>query len=89
MAGAQVYSYSDPAENYAAVTPSDTVFFDAVSPKNGLTRGLYVGVAGDLTVYRSDKTAVTFSNAPVGYHPIRCIGVKATGTVASGIVRLW
>ena len=71
------------AEDYFAVTPSDSV---ALTFK---ARALYIGVSGDVTVFRPDGvTAVTFKSVAVGILPIRCSYVKATGTTATNIVAL-
>lgn len=73
-----------PADDAADVTPSDTVDLGAV------TRGLYVGVAGDVAVIMKDGGAVTFSGLAAGVaHPLRVSRVKATGTTATGIVALY
>lgn len=85
-----VYSLSDPAENFAAVTPHDTTNFNATTPKAGLTRALYVGGAGNVAAVREDGTAVTFVGVTAGtVLPVRCIRVNSTGTTATGLVRLW
>lgn len=85
-----VWSLSDPAANFAAVTPADTGTFVANNPKASLTRGLYVGGAGDVVAVREDGGAVTFAAVPAGtVLPIRCVRVNETGTDATDIVRLW
>ena len=86
--GTQVYSLADPYPNYAAVVPSDTVNFHA-TPKVGLCRALYVGVAGDVAAVGEDGVAVVFKAVPVGLLPVRVVRVNATGTTATNIVRLW
>lgn len=71
-----------PSASAAAVTPHDT---NRINP----TRGLYVGVSGDLKVMMLDGTAVTFVGLAGGViHPITCVMVYSTGTTATGIVAL-
>jgi hypothetical protein len=74
---------TDPITSAAAVTPSDSVDLGDV------TRALYVGVAGDVTVVMLDGQTVTFTAMPVGWHPIRAKRVKSTGTAATNIVACW
>ena len=72
-------------KNAQAVTPSDTVrvsFF-----------GIYVGVAGNVTLMPADQegrttpTAVLFTAVPAGtIIPLYTSRVMATGTTATGIV---
>ena len=70
---------------YGAVTPSDTVSLPYV------TRGLYVGVAGNVTVVLPNTTtAVTFVGVLAGsILPIQTSRVNATGTTAGSIVALY
>ena len=73
-----------PANAAAAVTTSNTVDLTYT------TRGLYIGVSGDVIVHmRGQSTSVTFTGAPVGILPIRVDRVLATGTTATNIVALW
>lgn len=68
-----------------AVTPSDTVNF------TNITRGLYVGVAGDLSLeMEEDGTTIIFTAVPVGtvLH-VRCTRVNATNTTATNITALY
>lgn len=84
-----VASLSDPAANFAAVTPSDSIDF-ATTSLTSLTRALYVGGAGNVVAVMSDGTAVTFTAVPAGtVLPIRCKRVNSTNTTATAIVRLW
>jgi len=70
------------AHKAVAVTKSDATI---IPP----TRGLYVGVAGDLVVTMADgETPITFKAAPVGYHPLQVIQVLAA-TGATDIVALY
>ncbi|MHA2067642.1 MAG: spike base protein, RCAP_Rcc01079 family [Candidatus Thorarchaeota archaeon] len=71
-----------PAGKAFAITPNDTTDLD--NP----TRGLYVGVAGDVTaILIDDDAAVTFVALAAGIiHPISCSRVLATGTAATDIL---
>ena len=52
-----------------------------------LTRGVYVGTAGTLVVREAiGGTAISITNAPVGYHPIQIQQIDLTGTTATGII---
>jgi hypothetical protein len=78
-----------PAGRMAAVTPSDTVSFTY------LTRGLYVGVAGNVYVNALAEDGVTLAAcAFIGVAagtilPITCDRVNSTNTTATNIVALW
>lgn len=75
-----------PACGVFAVTPSDSADLTAV------TRGLYVGVSGDVVVVPAygDGTAVTFKTVPAGMIlPVMAIRVKATGTTATNILAMY
>ena len=75
--------YADPAQDAAAVTPSDTAELSPVA------RSLYVGGAGDVKVTTEAGTDVTFSGALAGsIIPVRCRRVFSTGTTATNIVAL-
>jgi len=73
------------ASFHEAVTPTDSTKF------NFPTTGLYVGAVGNISVLGSDETSTVFLNVPVGWHPIRCLRVNATGTTVAGgqIVAVW
>lgn len=70
--------------DFEAVTPSDSTDFGS------LTRGLYVGGAGDVVAVDNLGEAVTFTGVPAGtVLPIACRRVNATSTTASAIVALF
>ena len=75
------------ANDADAVTPSDT------NKLRKHTRGIYVGVTGDLTVHflrGGASTFVTFVAVPAGAMlPIRVDMVRATNTTATSIVALF
>jgi hypothetical protein len=73
-----------PNSHAAAVTPSDS------TDLTNVTRAIYVGGAGALTVVMADGTTIAFAAVPAGTTiPIRASRVKATGTAATSIVALW
>lgn len=73
---------SDPAKFAAAVTPSDSTNLTAP------TRGIYVGVGGNISVIIGGAT-VLFENVPVGILPIQVTRIRATGSTATKLVALW
>lgn len=75
----------DPVENVVAVTPSNSV--DLTTP----SRGIYVGVSGDVTVDMAGAGEnVTIGNLAAGmWHPMRVTRIYATGTAATGILAGW
>lgn len=80
---------SFPFQNGVAATPSDTVDLPVI------TRGIYVGGAGDLTVNLAGQDGslsnpVLFKAVPVGTTLwIKATRVKATGTTATDLTALW
>lgn len=66
----------------AVVTPSDSVDLAVV------TRGLYVGVAGNISVNMSGNGAVVIP-VQAGLHPLSVSRINSTGTTATGIVAVW
>lgn len=74
----------NPAEYAVAVTPSNT------TDLTNVTRALYIGGDGDVTVDMPDGSTVLFANAAAGtILPIRVKRVRSTGTAATGIVALF
>lgn len=69
----------------AAVTPSNTVDLP-----DGVTRGLYVGVSGDVNVDMEDGDTVLFVGLAAGIvHPLRVKRVRVASTDAESIVALY
>ena len=64
-----------------AVVPSDSTVIPT-------TRGLYVGVAGNLVVRMANGASATFANVPVGIFPVQVDKVMAA-TAATNIVALY
>jgi hypothetical protein len=67
-----------------AVTPADNTDLT-----NGVTRGLYIGATGNLSVVMADGMTVTFSSVPVGILPVQVIRVRSSSTTASSILALY
>ncbi len=77
--------YSDqatrPAENAVAITPSDS------QDLADNTRGLYVGVSGDVSVEMVGGGTVLFVGLAAGViHPLQVSRVNSTDTTATSIV---
>lgn len=71
-----------PAYNATAVTKSDSTVLPA-------TRGLYIGVSGDVVVTMAGgATPITFKAVPVGVLPIQVTKVLAA-TAATDIIALY
>ena len=80
----QAEGLTAPYNDAAAVTPSDSVDLDNV------TRGIYVGSQGNLTVVMAGSgNTITFALDKHDLLPIRVTRIKATGTTVSNIVALW
>ena len=79
------------AHDAVVVVPSDVTEIP-------VTRGLWVGVTGNITVRMVDRsppsdplgtTTVTFTAVPVGVLPIQVDKVMASGTTASSLLALY
>jgi hypothetical protein len=85
MASADRYAnkhLADPAWDAVAVTPGASALGD-------VTRGLYVGGAGDVEVTMASGNDVTFTAVPAGtVLPIRCTHVLSGSTTATTIIAL-
>lgn len=76
-----------PALQFAAITTGDT---SAADFSFGLTRGVYVGGAGNIVAVDKDGNAVTFNGATAGsILPIRVMRINATNTTATNLVALY
>ena len=79
-----VEGLTSPADNAAAVTPSDSTDLAFTS------RALYVGGAGNIVVTMAGGGDVTFTAVPAGsILPIRVSRVKSTSTTATSIINLY
>ncbi len=75
---------SSPILDGLALLPSDS----ATLPH--LTRALYVGADGDLTVRLQSGVVLSFGAVQAGViYPLRVDMVLASGTTATGLVGLW
>ena len=75
---------SSPAERAIAVNPSNSINLPVVS------RAIYVGTGGNITVLMQGGDTVTIQNVADGtILPIRVSRVNATDTTASNIVSFW
>lgn len=81
MAGHHNSANATVAASKAAAVVTDTAI--------AVTRALYIGVTGDLTVTMAqDGVSCTFANVPVGIFPVQVIEVSSSST-ASSIVALY
>ena len=75
---------ASPASNAFSITPHDS------NELSNVTRGLYVGVAGDVVVVTAGGDEVTLVALAAGvFHPIRAKQVKLTNTTATDIVGVY
>lgn len=72
------------AAGIAAVTPSDSADL-----ARGTTRGVYIGVSGDVAVIMADGSSGTFTAAANGEHPRKVRRILAAGTTATNILALY
>lgn len=73
-----------PARGGAQITPDDGASLPQV------TRAVYIGQGGDVSVTLADGDTIVLEGVPAGsLLPIRASAVQATGTSAGGIVALW
>lgn len=74
---------SAPATDGFEITPSDTVDFSQV------TRAIYTGTGGSISVVMRDGATLPFTSVPPGVAlPVRANRVNATGTDATGLLGL-
>ena len=73
-----------PAADGAPIVPSDAADLPVVS------RGVWVGTGGDLSVELAEGGTVVLAGVPGGtLLPLRVRRVRATGTGAGDLVALW
>ena len=83
MAGFRSANSTAPAHGAVAVTPSDSTDLP-------VTRGLYVGGAGNVAVTMADGGVVTFTGATAGqFLPLQVTRVMSTNTTATLILALY
>lgn len=70
------------AYDAVAITPSDA----ATIPQ---TRGIWVGVTGNIAVKMASGNSVTFTAVPVGILPVQVTMVKSTSTTATTMLALY
>ena len=56
---------------------------------DSLTRGFYVGTAGDLAITYANNETVTIKNASTGYHPHEAKAFQSGATTADNILALF
>lgn len=71
-----------PAHGAEVVVPSDVTLIPT-------TRGLYIGVTGNLQVEMADGQIVIFTALPVGFAPIQVVRVYSTNTTATTMLALY
>ncbi len=75
---------TSPATHAVSVTPDDA------TPLGNVTRALYIGQTGDVSVEMQSGQIVTYQNVQGGsILALRVLKVRQTGTSALGIVALW
>lgn len=63
---------------------------DYTPPAGVITRGIFIGTAGDLKVDMAGSgAAVTFQSLTTGWHPLQVTKIYASGTSAAKIVACW
>lgn len=73
---------SGPISNLANVVPNNSTDLSDV------TRAIYVGTGGDVTVVTDGGQTLTIALG-AGWHPLRVTRIRANGTTATGIVAGW
>lgn len=74
---------TSPATHAIAITPNDTALLPVV------TRAIYAGQTGDVSVEMQSGQIVTFENIQAGsILAIRALKVRQTGSTATGLIAL-
>lgn len=58
----------------------------AIAIADGLAKGLYVGVTGDIELVTPNGETITYKNVPVGQWAFPCTQINNAGTTASEII---
>lgn len=75
---------TSPATNAIAITPNDTV------PMQNVSRTIYVGQTGYISVEMQSGQIVTYENVQSGsILAIRTLKVRQTGSTATGLISMW
>ena len=75
-----------PAYEGFSITPSD----DSADDFDIYTRGIYIGVDGDVVVVTSSGTALTFKGLLAGtILPVRAKRINSTNTTATDLIGLY
>ena len=77
-------SFEGSAYDAVAVTPHDSTNF-----AEGTAKALYVGTSGNITLITAAGKTALFANVPIGFFPVQCSRVNATGTAATDILALY
>lgn len=76
-------SLESPATGAFQITPDDN------NDLQEITRALYVGTSGDISITMMDGQEVLFSTVPAGMIlPIRAVRIKSTNTTATNLTGL-
>ena len=77
------------SEQTRSAVEAQTITASTTATLSSLTRSIYIGTAGDLSVkFSSGGSTVTFSNVSNGYHPLQ-VEVINGGTTADGVIALF
>lgn len=81
----RIYGLDSPVAHTLAVTPTDDL-----TDLGFVSRGIIVGVSGDVAVITLGGETVTLPALAAGIiHPFRVSRIKLTGTTATGIKVVW
>lgn len=78
-------SYTDPVRTAVSITTSDTTDIRG----GQLTRGIYVGGGGNLSVEMDNGTVVFVGVVAGAVYPIRVRRVNSTNTTATNLIALF
>lgn len=78
----------DSYQGGVTVTPSDTVNITFPSGTQ-YSKGIFIGVAGDVTALMADGTTLTFKAMTAGEHRMSVKRINSTSTTATNILALY